>query len=109
MLWTNLRVTLSVAGECLNRESEKQKVTDGRFEIEENGATAYLEYRESPGVLELIHTEVPEELRHKGLATELAETALEYAREHGLKIDVICPVVAEYIGRHPEYAEMVLQ
>jgi len=88
---------------------EPQKVTGGRFEIEENGAVAYLEYRESPGVLELIHTEVPKELRHKGLATALAETALGYARERGLKVDVICPVMAEYIGRHPEYAEMVLR
>jgi hypothetical protein len=34
-------------------------VTTGRFEIERNGEIAYLEYSLSPGVLELIHTEVP--------------------------------------------------
>ena len=58
------------------REPQKQMVTTGRFEIEENGAVAYLEYSLSPGVLELIYTEVPKELRHTGLARALAETAL---------------------------------
>jgi len=37
-------------------------VTTGRFEIERNGEIAYLEYSLSPGVLELIHTEVPKAL-----------------------------------------------
>ena len=93
----------------MNQEPQKQKVTSGRFEIEESGATGYLEYRESPGVLELIHTEIPKELRHKGLATALAETALGYAREHNLKVDVICPVVSAYINKHPEYSDLRLR
>ncbi|HTR23323.1 MAG TPA: GNAT family N-acetyltransferase [Terriglobales bacterium] len=93
----------------MSQQPQKQLVTAGRFEIEENGAIAYLEYRESPGVLELIHTEVPEELRHKGLATALAETALGYARDHNLKIDIICPIVSAYIRKHPEYSDLVLR
>jgi len=55
-------------------------VTPGRFEIEQNGEIAYLEYSLSPGVLELVHTEVPKALRYIDLATSLAETALQYAR-----------------------------
>lgn len=83
-------------------------MTTGRFEIEKNGAVAYLEYSLSPGVLELIHTDVPKELRHMGLATSLAETALQYARQHNLKVDIICPTVRLYISKHPEYSDVVM-
>jgi len=89
-------------------EPQKQLVTSGRFEIEQDGAVAYLEYSQSSGVLELIHTEVPKQLRHQGLASALAEMALQYAREHNLKVDVICPTVREYIGKHPEYSDLIL-
>jgi predicted GNAT family acetyltransferase len=87
---------------------EPQKVTTGRFELEQNGAVAYLEYSLSPGVLELTHTEVPKELRRIGLATLLAETAFQYARDHNLKIDVICPIVRQYIDKHPEYSDLIM-
>jgi predicted GNAT family acetyltransferase len=83
-------------------------VTTGRFEIEQNGAVAYLEYSVSPGVLELIHTEVPRELRRTGLATQLAETAFQYAREHNLKVDIICPIARQYIDKHPEYSDLIM-
>jgi uncharacterized protein len=85
-----------------------QKVTTGRFEIERNGEVACLEYTLSGNVLELTHTEVPEKLRHMGLASSLAETALGWARERALMVDVVCPTVREYIAKHPEYAELVM-
>jgi uncharacterized protein len=87
----------------------QQKVTTGRFEIERNGEVAYLEYSVSPNVLELIHTEVPEKLRGMGLASSLAESALQWARENNLKVDVICPIVQEYVAKHPEYSDLVLR
>jgi uncharacterized protein len=86
-----------------------QKVTTGRFEIEQNGETAYLEYTLTDNILELTHTEVPENLRHTGLASSLAETALNFARERNLKVDVICPAVGQYISKHPEYADLVMR
>ena len=61
-----------------------QNVRTGRIEIERNGEVAYLEYRLSGDVLELIHTEVPNTLRGMGLASSLAETALRWAREDKL-------------------------
>jgi uncharacterized protein len=85
-----------------------QKVTSGRFQIEQNGETAYLEYSLSGNVLELIHTEIPETLRHTGLASSLAETALQWARERSLKVDIICPTVRHYIEKHSEYADLVM-
>lgn len=84
-------------------------VTNGRFEIERNGEVAFLEYSISPGVLELIHTEVPPKLRHMGLAFSLAETAFQYARRNNLKVDIICPTVREYVTKHPEYSDLAMQ
>jgi len=59
-------------------------------------------------VLQLIHTEVPEALRGKGMASALAQSALEWAREHQVKVDVICPYVAAYLKKHPEYSDLVI-
>ncbi len=87
----------------------REKVTSGSFEIEQDGQVASLVYSLSGNVLELIHTEVPEGLRGKGLAASLAETALKYAREHDLKVDVICPSVQHYLSQHPEYQDLVLK
>ena len=83
-----------------------QKVTTGRFEIEQDGQVASLEYSLAGNILELIHTEVPETLRHLGLAAALAENALQWARERGLKVDIICPMVRRYVDQHPEYSDL---
>ena len=70
---------------------------------------AYLEYTLSGNVLGLIHTEVPEKLRHHGLAAALAETALKRAREKKYKVDIVCPQVQEYVEKHPEYRGLVMR
>jgi predicted GNAT family acetyltransferase len=54
------------------KKPQPQLVTTGRFEIEQNGQNAYLEYSLGGNVLELSHTEVPEALRGLGLASSLA-------------------------------------
>jgi len=86
----------------------QQKVTTGRFEIERNGEVAYLDYSLAGNILTLSHTEVPEKLRHMGLASSLAETALHWARDRNLKVDIVCPTVQQYIAKHPEYSDLVL-
>jgi predicted GNAT family acetyltransferase len=86
-----------------------EKVTSGRFEIERDGAVAYLEYALTGKVLELIHTEVPEKMRGMGVGSFLIESALRWAREHQVKVDVICPVVFEYIQKHTEYSDLMLR
>ena len=91
------------------KESVPQQVTNGRFEIEREDHVAYLAYTIAGDILELSHTEVPVELRGTGVAAELAHGALEYAREHHMKVDVVCDVVAAYIKKHPEYSDLVLR
>ena len=84
-------------------------VTSGRFEIEQDGAVAYLEYSLAGKVLELIHTEVPEKMQGTGAGSSLLQSALHWAREHHVKVDVICPFAAEYIKRHPEYSDLIMR
>lgn len=90
------------------KSAAPQKVTTGQFEIERNGQIATLEYTLTGNVLALIHTEVPEKLRGQGIAASLAETALQYAVQNNLKVDVICPSVLDYISKHPGYSHLVL-
>jgi len=92
-----------------DKSQSPQMVTTGRFEVERDGKVAYLEYTMTGKVLGLIHTEVPAELRGLGLASSLAETALQYALHNELKVDVICASVLDYISEHPEYSDLVLR
>jgi hypothetical protein len=92
----------SEAVEVVNNEKES------RFEASSLEGLAYLTYREMrDGTLLLIHTEVPAELAGRGLASRLARTALNLARDRGVKVIVRCPFVSEYIARHPEYRDLV--
>lgn len=86
----------------------QHRVTTGRFEIERNGEVAWLEYSLSGNILVLIHTEVPEKLRGMGLASSLADTALQWARANNVKVDIVCPIVQEHIAKHPEYSDLVM-
>jgi hypothetical protein len=82
--------------------------TMSRFELEEGGETAYLEFElDHAGWITLWHTEVPQALRGRGLAGMLAKTALEYARDNNLKVDVICPLVANFLSKNPEFQPLV--
>jgi len=86
-----------------------QLTTNGRFELERDGHVAYLAYNLAGKVLQLIHTEVPEALRGQRMASTLAESAFQWAREHQVKVDVICPYVAAYLRKHPEYSDLVMK
>lgn len=77
-----------------------------RFEIG-GESDAYLQYATSPGLIRLIHTEVPARLEHHGFASELAKAALDYARDEHLRVDPACPFVRSYLERHPEYQPLV--
>ena len=78
-----------------------------RFEIRVGEEVAFLSYRLSGATINLIHTEVPESLRGRGLGDRLAQAALEHARQQGLTVIPTCPFVKAYIQRHPEYASLV--
>jgi predicted GNAT family acetyltransferase len=78
-----------------------------RFEAQVDGNVAFLQYHYSKGSLVFTHTEVPPALEGQGLAGKLARTALEYAQSHQLTVIPLCPFVASYIRKHPEYQSLV--
>lgn len=79
-----------------------------RFEITVAGKLAgYAEYRLRPGRVVLTHTEVDDAYQGHGLAAVLARAALDAVRDRGLQVTPVCPYIAGYIRRHPEYVELV--
>jgi predicted GNAT family acetyltransferase len=92
-----------------NKKPAPQLVTTGRFELERDGHVASLQYTVAGHVLALLHTEIPDTLRGSGIASTLAQTALDWARDHHLKVDVVCPFVAAFLETHPEYSDLVLR
>src|SRR4029077_6613670 len=92
-----------------DKSQSPQMVTTGRFEVERDGKVPYFEYTLTGKVLGLIQTEVPAELRGLGLASSLAETALQYALHNKLKVDVICTSVLDYLAKHTEYSDRILR
>lgn len=74
--------------------------------VEEGPAT--LEYTlPRDGVIDLHHTHVPRGARGAGVGATLARSALEHAREAGLRVIASCPFVHGWLGDHPEYAELM--
>ena len=92
-----------------NKKSAPELVTTGRFELERNGHVATLQYTVAGHVLALLHTEIPESLRGSGVASALAQTAFDWARDHHMKVDVVCPFVAAFLETHPEYSDLILR
>jgi predicted GNAT family acetyltransferase len=75
-----------------------------RFEIDVDGETAFLTYKDTGKRLVLIHTEVPEELEGRGIASAIAKAALEHARADDRVVVPICEFVRSYLDRHPDEA-----
>ena len=72
-----------------------------------NGQVAYSNYKRDGNVLTILRTEVPAALNGRGIGSALARGILDIARAQGLKVVPICPFVAAFIGRHPEYADLL--
>ncbi|WP_137044583.1 GNAT family N-acetyltransferase [Pseudolabrys sp. FHR47] len=79
-----------------------------RFELEADGHVAFSTYERSGGTITILHTEVPNELGGRGIGTALAQGMLELIRAEGLKVKPLCPFVKAYIGKHPEFADLVV-
>jgi len=78
-----------------------------RFELEVDGQLAIIEYITSPAAIYLTHTEVAEEIEGKGVASAIIEKTLNYIESENLKLIPLCPLVAAYIKRHPEWERVL--
>jgi uncharacterized protein len=77
--------------------------SEHRFEYWTEDQVSFVTYNLKNDMLVLFHTEVPEQLSGKGIASKLADYVLNYAKDHNYKIKVYCPFITKYIERHPEW------
>ena len=78
-----------------------------RFELHVHGETAVLVYERTGHLLRLVHTEVPQILEGQGVGSKLVRAVLQFAQENSLNVVPLCPFVAQYMKRHPEYSAIV--
>lgn len=78
-----------------------------RFELEDEGGTAFVTYLLEGKKITFTHTIVPEELEGRGVGSKLVRGALNEARERGLKVVPACSFVRHYIETHEEYRDLL--
>ena len=78
-----------------------------RYELAVDGHIAATYYEIAGGVITFVHTEVPPELVGKGVGSKLIKGALDQVRADGLKVVAQCPFVKAFIGKNPDYADLL--
>ncbi len=78
-----------------------------RFELIEDGLTAFANYRRHGGVLVLPHVEAPPALRGKGTADRLMRGVVALLRERGEKAIPTCSYAAIWFQRHRDAADIL--
>ena len=79
-----------------------------RYEVHLNDeVVAVADYVKQPGLVSFTHTETFDGHRDQGHAGRMIDQALRDAREEDLEVIPFCWFVAEYIGAHPEFTELV--
>ena len=79
-----------------------------RYELRLSGRPIGLAaYRRHDGRMAVTHTEVDEAFEGRGFGSRLVAEVLDDARRQGLDVVPLCPFVASFIQRHPEYEDLV--
>ncbi|NYT59158.1 N-acetyltransferase [Alcaligenaceae bacterium] len=78
-----------------------------RFEWIEDGVASEMVYELQNGVMSILHTGVPEAVGGRGIAADLAQAALNTAREQGWLVRPVCSYVDAYIRKNPEYQPLL--
>jgi uncharacterized protein len=82
---------------------------ENRFEIWIEGKLSKLDYIKDDNTIVMTHVGVYAEHRGQGVAGKLTEVALEYAKEKSLRVIPMCPYIATFIRRNPQYLELTSQ
>ncbi|MFZ4607149.1 MAG: GNAT family N-acetyltransferase [Caulobacter sp.] len=80
---------------------------EGRFELVEQGLTAYADYRMTPERMIIDHVFSPPELRGAGTAGRLMQGVAAAARARSVKITPLCGYAAAWLKRHPDAADLL--
>lgn len=86
----------------------RRNPAEHRFEILDDGELAGISvYREEGERTVFLHTVVLPSFEGRGLGSRLAKSALDEVVAGGGTIVPVCPFIASYLERHPEYAGSV--
>ena len=80
-----------------------------QFQFNLENGIAKIEYIKAKEKIYLTHTEVPEAYEGKGIGSELIRQTLEHIKQQGWTLIPLCPFVAMYLKRHPEWKDLVLK
>ena len=81
---------------------------EGRYEaLVGDDVAGFAAYDRSGEVIVFTHTVVEPAFEGKGIGGRLASAALDDVRAHGRSVIAKCPFIAEYIERHPVYADLL--
>ena len=79
-----------------------------RFSISVEGhRVGFVEFTDRGGQRIFTHTEVAAVYGGRGLASILVDAALRATRDAGLRIVAVCPMVAGFVDKHHEFADVV--
>ncbi len=87
----------------IDNENAKQ------YEFHIDGLVPRVEYIKTQDKIFLTHTEVTSELEGKGIAKTLIKKVLEDIEQKDLTLVPLCPFVANYIKRNPEWKKLVFK
>ncbi|QDZ29356.1 GNAT family N-acetyltransferase [Noviherbaspirillum sp. UKPF54] len=92
----------------MNRATLQNNTDKQRYELVDAGqVVAFADYRQENDAVVLIHTEVSPEHGGKGYGSALARQALDDIRTRQKKVVPVCEFMAGYIGKHPEYGDLL--
>ncbi len=78
-----------------------------RYEAILDGEVAgFSDYRTRGDVVVFPHTVTQPAYGGRGIASALARVSLDDARDQGKRVDPQCSFYADYIDKHPEYADL---
>jgi uncharacterized protein len=80
---------------------------DQRFELQLENLLCVIDYQLNGKNLTLPHVGVPKPLEGRGIAGQLTQAALDWARGENFRVIPVCPYVQVWIRRHPEYQDLV--
>ncbi|WP_422740394.1 GNAT family N-acetyltransferase [Micromonospora sp. WMMD729] len=82
-----------------------------RFEArDEAGAVAgIVTYQLTGAIIAYTHTEVAPAYEGRGVGSTLARAVMDDARAKGRSVVPICPFLAEWLVKHPEYEDIVVR
>lgn len=88
-------------------ETFRDNETQSRFELEVDGAIAFVVYRKTPDAITLVHTEVPPELGGRGIGSKLARASLDAVRAQRRKLIVKCEFIQGFMKKNPDYNDLL--